>query len=96
MQLLRQCDLSIRLADKEHRPTHAHINNNNDYSTDQSGSSKSSSKRDYHKANQLSEEILKRLRLKGKCFRCQQPSHINIDLDAPCRGRREGEITILE
>lgn len=91
VQLLRQCDLNIRLADKEHKRYHethtaGHTDHNDGYSTDQSGRSLGS-KRGYHGANQHSEEVLEQLRLEGKCFRCRQPGHMAMDLDAPCRGR---------
>lgn len=90
---LRQCDLNIRLLDKQKRHQASHQASDNGYSTDQSGTSSGSAKRSYHGANQLSEEVLDQLRLEGKCFRCQQPGHMAMDLHTPCRGRRGRKMT---
>ena len=76
VQQLRQCDLNMRLANKELKRSNSYqaINNVSD-SIDGSqlnrNSRSGSSKRGYYGANQHSEEFLDQLRLKGKCFRCQ-------------------------
>ena len=73
----------------------ARINGDDGYFTDQLDTS-SGSKRGYYGANQLSEDVLDQLRLEGKCFRCQQPGYMAMDLHAPCRGRRGRQVTTAD
>ncbi|CAF9937718.1 hypothetical protein IMSHALPRED_000520, partial [Imshaugia aleurites] len=91
---LRQCDLNMRLADKQYGHDHSH--GSDGYETDQSYSSKSSKKRGYHGTNTHSEETLERLRKEGKCYRCQKPGHMAMDDDAPCKPRTTKKLAELE
>ncbi|CAD6581822.1 MAG: hypothetical protein ASARMPREDX12_000676 [Alectoria sarmentosa] len=94
---LRQCDINLRLADRQHEHDGSHADHRQDdgYSTDSSHSSRTSktssrngSRRGYHGTNVHSKEFLEQLRQQGKCFRCQKTGHMAMDENAPCRGKK--------
>ena len=95
---LRQCDINLRLADRQHEHDGSHAGHRqeyDDYSMDSSHSnrisktsSKSGSRRGYHETNIHSKEFFEQLRQQGKCFRCQKINHMVMDENALCRGKK--------
>ena len=96
---LRQCDINLRLADRQHEHKHdenhvGHRQKYDDYNTDSSYSNKTSKTnrnelKEYYETNIHSKETLKQLRQQDKCFRCQKTDHIIMDENASCRGKKE-------
>ncbi|CAF9942794.1 hypothetical protein IMSHALPRED_004850 [Imshaugia aleurites] len=70
----------MRLTNKQFN--HDHFDN---YETNQSHFNKFNKKRGYHDTNTYSEEILERLRKKGKCYRCQKSGYMIMNDDALCK-----------
>ena len=92
---LRQCDINLRLADRQHQHEHdgSHADHRQDdgYNTDSSHTSKTSSRngsRGYYETNRHSEETLDLLRQQDKCFRCQKTDHMTMNEHAPCRDKK--------
>ena len=91
----RQCDLNMRLANKQHQHQKQYYEDD-DYDSKYSNQSYSNSrnkssrdKRNYFEINQYSNETREQLRHEGKCFRCQKNDYITMNENFSYRGKKK-------